>query len=65
MRRRVTRATGKLAVAGTEIVSATLLTAAAVVAGFGVKLHVKPAGALLQESCTPPPTFPTAFKATW
>jgi hypothetical protein len=61
----VKRAKGKLAVAGTEIVSATLLTVAAVVAGFGAKLQVKPAGGLLQESCTLPPAFPAALKANW
>jgi hypothetical protein len=65
VRGREKRARGKPAVVGAETVSATLLAAAAVVAGFGVKLQVKPAGGLLQESCTLPPAFPTAFKTSW
>jgi hypothetical protein len=65
VRGRAKRATGNFALAGTEIVSATLLAAEAVVAGLGKKLHAKPAGALLQVSCTLLPAFPTAFNVNW
>src|ERR1700683_4579695 len=58
-------AAGNVAVAGTETINATVAPAAEVVAGFGTKLHVIPAGGLLQESCTTPPALPTAFRFNW
>jgi len=62
---RLKRAAGNVAVAGTETINATLVPAAEMVAGFGMKLQVIPAGGLLQESCTTPPAFPTAFRFNW
>src|SRR5579863_4839645 len=64
-RRRVSGGTGTLAAAGAEIVSATLVPAVEVVAGFGVKLQVMPAGGLLHDSWTVPPALPTALRLTW
>src|ERR1700683_1601274 len=59
------RAAGNVAVAGTETINATVVPAAEVVKGFGIKLQVIPAGGLLQESCTRTPAFPTAFRLNW
>src|ERR1700679_843557 len=59
------RAAGSVAVAGTETINATEVPAAEVVAGFGEKLQVIPAGGLLQESCTAPSAFPTASRFNW
>ena len=59
------RAAGNVAAAGTETINVTVVPATEVVAGFGIKLQVIPAGGLLQESCTTPPAFPTAFRFNW